>query len=265
MKEIRSLLNGLVVCGIALAMAYNVAAQGVTQGTAKVVRVKGSARYSLGNDVWENLKVGTVLRAGSVIQTEDQKGSFVDLVLGDSEAGTSGGPSQTARSGMIYQPTSTQNIVRLAAGSILNIDKLTSTQTGADVVTETQLELKKGKVLGSVKKLSAASKYEVKLPNGVAGIRGTTYMLSTDGIVDVLDGSVVVAYQTPQGVVTQVVSAGQSFNMNTGQLGTISSSDMAMLQQLAGAQVGGGPPVFTTETILAIDQTTYFISPTTGF
>ena len=54
--------------------------------------------------------------------------------------------------------------------SALGIDKLTSMDTGSDSVTETQLDLKAGHIMGSVKKLSAASKYEVKIPNGVAGI-----------------------------------------------------------------------------------------------
>ena len=66
-----------------------------------------------------------------------------------------------------------QNIVRMWENTLLGVDKLTFTQTGADVVTETQLDLKAGHIFGMVKKMSAASKYEVKIPNGVAGIRGT--------------------------------------------------------------------------------------------
>jgi hypothetical protein len=264
MKQTRSLLNGLAVCGIALAMTFSVAAQNVMQGTAKVVHIKGSARYSVGG-AWEPLKVGTVLRAGSVIQTENQAGAYVDIVLYGGEAGRAAG--SVAGGGGSYAPSSTQNIVRITENSQLGIDKLTSMQTGAEVVTDTQLDLKKGKIMGSVKKLSAASKYEVKLPNGVAGIRGTTYLLSSDGIIDVLDGSVVVAYQTANGVVTQVVSAGQSFNIATGQLGTIDNATRTMLEHFAsvGAPLPTNMEVFTTETVIAIDQTTYFISPTTSF
>jgi hypothetical protein len=263
MKQIRSLVNGLAVWGVALAMAYSVAAQNVMQGTAKVLHIKGSARYSVGGS-YEPLKVGTVLRAGSVIQTENAAGAYVDIVFYGAEAG--GGMGSVTGGAGTYQPSTMQNIVRITENSQLGIDKLTSMQTGADVVTDTQLDLKKGKILGTVKKLSAASKYEVKLPNGVAGIRGTTYLLTSDGIVDVLDGSIVVAYQTANGVVTQVVSAGQSFNLNTGQLGTIDPTTLAMLQQFA---AGGVPApqnvqVYTTETVISIDQTTYFVSPTTA-
>ena len=48
MKETRSLLNSLVACGVALAMVSTLAAQTVNQGSAKVVRLKGAARYADG-------------------------------------------------------------------------------------------------------------------------------------------------------------------------------------------------------------------------
>ena len=83
--------------------------------------------------------------------------------------------------------------MRLWGNTLLSIDKLTSTQTGADEVTETQLDLKAGHIFGTVKKMSAGSKYEVKVPNGVAGIRGTVYDISADGVIKVLSGSCVVA------------------------------------------------------------------------
>ena len=49
MKNIRSLINGLVQCAVALAMASPVAAQTVTQVKARVVHIKGYARFSTGN------------------------------------------------------------------------------------------------------------------------------------------------------------------------------------------------------------------------
>ena len=79
-------------------------------------------------------------------------------------------------------------MVRIWENTLLGIDKLTETQTGADVVTETQLDLKAGHIFGTVKKMSAASKYEVKIPNGVAGIRGTVYDISAEGVVKVSVG-----------------------------------------------------------------------------
>ena len=84
MKETRSLLNSLVACGVALAMVSTLAAQTANQGAAKVVRLKGGARYKMGNNVWQPLKVGDIVKPGTVIQTAAK--SRVDFVLGDGSA-----------------------------------------------------------------------------------------------------------------------------------------------------------------------------------
>ena len=62
-----------------------------------------------------------------------------------------------------YQPSVEQNIVRMWENTLLGIDKLTVTQTGADEVTETQLDLKAGHIFGMVKKMSAG--FEVRGEN----------------------------------------------------------------------------------------------------
>jgi len=120
------------------------------------------------------LKVGTVLGPGATIKTGS--GSSVDLFLGKT-AGT----------------------VRMAENTTLSIDKLTLTDTGADTAVEVQLGLTDGTILGNVNKLSAASRYEIKLPNGVAGIRGTRYRMSANSVISVLDGTVVFVYVPPGG------------------------------------------------------------------
>ena len=209
MNETRSLLNRLLACGVALAMVSTLAAQTVNQGVAKVVRLKGAARYATGSNAGQLLKVGDTIQPGSVIQTAEK--SRVDLVLGEGAAPARplGGPPAMAS----YQPTVEQNVVRMWENTLLGIDKLSVTQTGADEVTDTQLDLKAGHIFGMVKKMSAASKYEVKIPNGVAGIRGTIYDISAEGIVKVLSGSVVLAYVGADGAVaTQVIMGLQEFD-----------------------------------------------------
>src|SRR5437763_557897 len=116
MKNIRSLMNGLIMGAVALAMTSSLPAQNVTQGKAKVVRIKGYARFTAGNNVWQPLKLGEVLRPGTVIQTGMERGSFVDLVLGDGSAPVAATPTATpivTSSKMYYQPTAEQNIVRI--------------------------------------------------------------------------------------------------------------------------------------------------------
>src|SRR5580765_107816 len=88
MKHIRSLMNGLILGVIAVVMASSLPAQTVTQGKAKVVRIKGYARFTAGNNIWQPLKVGEVLKPGTTIQTGLEKGSYVDLVLGDGSGST---------------------------------------------------------------------------------------------------------------------------------------------------------------------------------
>ena len=88
--------------------------------------------------------------------------------------------------GMIsYKPATEQNVVRVLAGSLLIIDKLTTTDTGADTVSDTELNLKQGGIYASVKKLSPASQYLVKTPTGIAGVRGTqvSILLNPDGSI----------------------------------------------------------------------------------
>jgi hypothetical protein len=123
-----------------------------------------------------------------------------------------------------YKPSAQQNTVRAFENTILGIDRLTSMDTGADVVTETQLDLKSGRILGNVKKMSAASRYEVKMPAGVAVIRGTVFQAISPGIVQVVKGSVVGAWVADGATKTQVVMAGEELDMTTGSLRRLSAA-----------------------------------------
>ena len=260
MKETKSLLNGLVACGVALAMVSTLAAQTASQGSAKVVRLKGAARYAAGPNAGQLLKVGDIVKPGAVIQTAAD--SRVDLVLGDGSAPVAQ-PTATAAAGppsaASYSPSSEQNVVRLWENTLLSIDKLTETQTGADVVTETQLDLKAGHIFGIVKKTSAASKYEVKIPNGVAGIRGTVYDISAEGVIKVLSGSVVLAYVGPDGtVVTQVISAAQLFDARTGVLSALPVPGQDDLKRYLNQVRSGLTPAPVP---VSADMTLQYISP----
>ena len=215
MKRMRSLVNSFVVCGVALAMVSSLAAQTVTQVSAKVVRVKGNARYNIAGGAWQPLKFGNELNAGAIIETAAH--SQVDLLLG--EGAPVGGPVPSLPGMANYQPTAQQNMVRMTENSRLALDKLTSTKTGRDVVTDTEMDLQAGRIFGTVKKLSAASKYEVKLPSGVAAIRGSDYEFDAAGVVKMLTGSADVRYPDASGTQQmQPVKGGWQFDIPTATL-----------------------------------------------
>jgi hypothetical protein len=251
-------------------MVSSLVAQTV-EGTATVVRVKGAARYSVAGK-WNPLKAGDVLKPGTVVQTGLDKGSYVDLVLNDdgspakvpsaSDSGTSSSQENGAGAAG-YRAQAEQNVVRVNENTALGIDKLTSQNTGADVVTETQLDLKQGRITGNVKKLTPASKYEIKIPNGVAGIRGTLFDISADGTVRVSVGSVVLAYVEPDGnVTTQVINANEQYDAKSKSLTPLPPGALDSLNVI-GSQIRAGSTTSTTGQ-MTDDYTVQRVSPSKG-
>ena len=114
----------------------------------EVRHVKGAATFSVPGGPGKPLKQGATLIAPTTIKTGPE--SLVDLYLG-------------ANAGL----------VRIAQNTSISIDKLTTMDTGADSMVEAQMNLPKGQIFFDVNKLSQASRYEIKVPYGVAGIRGT--------------------------------------------------------------------------------------------
>jgi len=263
MKQTRTLVGWLVTCGVALTMITNVSAGDAKERTGKVVRVKGAARYSTGNNVWEPLKVGETLKPGSIIQTA--KGSSLDISFEDTYVASTraGSPPNAAASHMnLFQPMMEQDMVRLGEDTVVSVDKLSVVETGSDTITETELDLRKGRVFGTTKKMSAGSQYKVKIPNGIAGIRGTIYTLSAEGVVQVLVGSVVIAYTQPDGtVVTQVVNGGYQYDSRSGQITPIPDyNQKEMVREAKEARIGPNTP----PTTYVVDQTLYYVSPKAG-
>ena len=119
---------------------------------------------------------------------------------------------------------SEHDVVRVQNDSVLAIDKISATDTGADRVTETELDLRTGSIFFSVKKQAAASRFEIKLANGIAGIRGTSGIAYSDGRVICGSGSVVTASTDAAGkVTTTVVPAGSA----SGPGGTVRTASPA--------------------------------------
>ena len=213
----------------ALATAFCLVATTVSaeSNAARVSRLKGAARYSTDNKNWKTLSEGDILKSGSIIQTAGDN-SWVDIVLYDTSESFNTVQPVIRKFNYGVGSDAQQNVVRLRENTVLSLDKLFSQGTGSGNVTETQLDLRAGRIFGNVKKLSGASKYEVKLPNGVAGIRGTLFDLSANGILTVFFGSVAISYYDGTGtLITKIVLAGERLDLNTNQITRLSGGESA--------------------------------------
>ena len=140
---------------------------GATYSKALVVKVVGNASYVDAKGGDGAVREGMTLGQGTSIITGT--GAYVTLDLGLN------GDALTVNE-----------------NSTIVIDTLTLRETGAEKAATTELEAKRGSLSFNVKKLSAASKYEVKTANGVAGIRGSRGIIYAVGVYQCLDGSLLV-------------------------------------------------------------------------
>lgn len=269
MKTVRSSIASFSKFGLTF-LATMVAASALAQAvekSVKVIRVSGGARAQVAGGTWQEIKQGDVLGSGAVIQTA--KDSTLDLLLSGEVRPAATRPLAVSGGGGDNFPTPsfpgrpTASVIRLYGDTVLAIDRLTSQGEGPDQVTETLLDLRAGKLFGSTQKVKGASKYEIKLPNGVAAIRGTIYTVGSDGTIAVMSGSVFVTVRNPDGsTVTQQVPAGFSFSPTSGTVSPVSSSQ-AMSMMAAAAD--SGREVFNTPTMFTADGTTsIWVSPTAG-
>jgi hypothetical protein len=236
MKE-RSTFSKAIALVAVLAGVLAVASVDAAQkGQAAARTVVGKVEYSLNgvNGPWTTLMAGDQLNAGSTVRTAND--SSVVLFLDQN------GP-----------------LVRLSENTILGIDKLDFDVTSVDTVIETQLDLKAGRIFGITKRMSATSKYEVKTPNGVAGIRGTVYAIKATGEIAILEGSAVVVSVSSDGTVTtQSVGAGEKFYPSTGEVVPMSDAEKARMAAEKESMVQVSEPILVQQGDAMI-----FISPIT--
>ncbi|MFZ1072295.1 MAG: FecR domain-containing protein [Verrucomicrobiia bacterium] len=257
-----------IMCGTMLVLAVAVSAQTLTPGVATIIRIQGEARYSLGDGSWHPLLAGKMLGPGSILQTGHN--GTVDMVLGRTVEMPQAspwpdriGPAPDANiRGLIdYKPSVEQNMVRMTGDTMLAIDTLTILDTGVDAVSDTELDLKQGRIFCSVRKLSAASQYLIKIPNGIAGVRGTLFEIDASGWCAVLKHSVLIALAGPDSAtMPYVVGEGNQFNPATGLVSPLPSDMLNLLQQMATAL----DTVYVEIVSFTYDGTFCFISPTTG-
>lgn len=150
-------------------------------------------------------------------------------------------------------------MVRVWENTLMSVDKLTGMNTGADLVSETQLDLKAGHITALVKKMSAASRYEVKMPTGVAAIRGSVVDFFAEGIVQVLQGSVMFQYTGPTGAqMNQLIMGDQMFDARTGTLSTLPNTDKT---GMSGTATQLQAEATQTPISVSVTATSQYISP----
>lgn len=195
----------------------------------------GKATYSTDGKTFKSLRIGVKLPEKSIVRTEEGTKLNMRVVQG-----------------------SDTSIVRAQQHTQLGFDKLQYEETGAGTVVENKFDLPSGDIMGNVEKIAAASKYEINTPNGVAGIRGTQYAVSSSGAVTVVSGRVSVTIarqvtnvatgQTTQVTVQVTVEAGQTFtpppltaagNATLVQMAAASAQVQAAQVQVAAAAASG--------------------------
>ena len=149
----------VTLCVVTLATLVNIvpAEAALRTGKATVKQLKGAAHYSVAKGVWIPLKLNAVLKPGALIKTAPE--STVTLFFKDN------GSTLTA----------SQN-------SVLRLAKLTSGETGLESVSEANLELIEGSVVGSHKKTSALSALKI---NGIAVPSGNSFQIDSKGTAQV--------------------------------------------------------------------------------
>jgi hypothetical protein len=227
----------MMIAGMLALMVTSTLAQ-TQPSKAEVRAVRGQATYTVAGGPAQQLKVGTILASGSTIKTGPA--SMVDLFLGNSAG-----------------------VIRVTENTTLGLDKLTLTDTGADTVVEVQLNLPEGTILGNVNKLSAASKYEIKVPNGVAGVRGTRFRVSSTGYIVLLDGTMVFVYvPPPNGAPTPYTLVGPPA-VYFSPVDGVKPAPEDLVREVRG-QFGGGPPFEPPGPPPAVPFKDPFVSPGVG-
>lgn len=171
---------------VGLALLCSAVLASAIPGHAEVRKVVGSATVTKAAGGSASITEGMVLGSGDTITTG--RASIVDLYLGLNG-----------------------DFLRVDADTTLKLDVLDIANIAERTVT-TQLSLGKGGITGNVvNKLTAASKYEIKSPSGVAGIRGTIYSISANGTLTVAKGTVNFTFVFNGVTKTVRVEPGQQF------------------------------------------------------
>ncbi|MFZ4482569.1 MAG: FecR family protein [Chthoniobacterales bacterium] len=176
--------------------------EGVSSDTtlSKEDEALGRSRPEIGAGGRKSPSVGYMMRQGEAIETGPN--SSATLVFSNGTAIEVEQNTYFSINQFLQQP--------FEAGAV----NLATTKT-EPTTSITQMTLKKGSILGDVRKLNEGSKMEIKTPVGTAGIRGTKFTLTIDSIS--ADGSFTGSLTVPEGSVSFTNSAGETTVIGAGQ------------------------------------------------
>ena len=146
------------------------------EGKAVVRAVRGSAQYSAGKK-WRPLKKEQILKVGDKVRVDAN--SQVDIFL--------------AKNG---------SVVRVTELTTLEIERLTVATDGTNSVTETQLSLPSGRIMGHIYRPVTNSFYRVRIPLGVVQLPGGEFDLTASGRLQLISGSYAATVTLTNGQVT---------------------------------------------------------------
>jgi hypothetical protein len=190
MKRIQIIAAYLLAFALTGAVTLKSEQPGRIRGRATVRTVTGSASYNAGAGT-QPLRPNQELDPGTIITT---------------------GPDSV----VYLSVNGLSSSVRIQADTTMAIPQMDRIGAGREGDTETTLDLRLGSILGQVKKVSGNSRYEIKTPHGVAGIRGTDFGVV---VLQLPDGKYMVTFTSVQGIVyVSAVVAGelQTRKLNTG-------------------------------------------------
>ncbi len=151
MKQIKAPTNLILMIGfIGMMLTPSIAFAGVTS-KAKVLELKGQASYmKSGTSDWEKLDENVILEENDSIKTGPDSSVKLELT----------GMAKTAE-------------INVGADTLFHFD--TFQHNDATNVENTLLSVDVGRVLVKAEKLVGDSKFEVKTPTSIVGIRGTVF------------------------------------------------------------------------------------------
>lgn len=128
------------------------------QRTASITEINGQVEVKASKGTWEPAQVGMLLKAGDSVRTKASSWALLNV----------DGTGETAT--VEVKQNSELNMATLLK------DEEKGTQT-------TMLDLSLGEVLIKAKKLhSEKSKFEVKTPTSIVGVRGTTFSVAVEAL-----------------------------------------------------------------------------------